>query len=57
MTLFEIQKEILEISKFLDTRSGHAIDQAQRMLSTLGKKVEEEAKRREIFEKEILKRV
>lgn len=57
MTLFEIQKEIVEIRQILGARSGHSVDQAQRMLSSLEKKIEEEAKRREIFEKEVLKRV
>lgn len=57
MTLFELKKEIEEICRVLNARSGHSVDQAQRMLSNLEKKVEEEAKRREDFEKEVLKRV
>lgn len=57
MTLFEIQNEIKEIHRVLGARSGHSVDQAQRMLINLEKKVEEEAKRREDFEKEVLRRV
>ena len=57
MTLFEIQKEIKEIHRTLGARTGHTVDQAQRMLSNLEKKVEEEAKRREKFEETVLKRV
>ena len=57
MTLFELKKELIAIIKVLDRRSGHSVDQAQRMLSNLENSVEKEAKRREEFEREVVRRI
>ena len=57
MTLFELKKELIAIIKVLDRRSGHSVDQAQRMLSNLENSVEKEAKRREEFEREVVGRI
>ena len=57
MTLFEIQRKILEIKSILGTRSGHSIDLAQIQLEKLANEVEGEASRREDFEKYVIERM
>jgi len=55
--MLKFYQDIEEIKKILSMKTGHSIDMALRQLSSLQEDLRKEEKRREEFEKEILKKV
>ena len=54
MTLLEVQQELSRIHNLLEVKTGHSMEQAQRMLEKLQSGVVEEAQRRKEFEEWVI---